>query len=172
MGRSTLGPHLKSDSAGVVVSAHKLDDPASALVFVAGDRVIDIVLKDLLKQLLPALFGHGDVAHAARSSCPLTANEQRRFHPREAITFELPGSLTQRMVDCPERNRMSQEISKAVRDEIRARKQATADPVQSMASLRKARQNLRRLRAEYRVHVTEHGCLPGDGAQRAADASG
>ena len=76
------------------------------------------------------------------------------------------------MVDCPERSRISLEITKAIRVEIGAHKRASADPVQGMSSLRVARENLRRLRAEYRAHVAEHGCLPEGGAKLAADAAG
>ena len=76
------------------------------------------------------------------------------------------------MVDCPERSRISLEISRAIRAEIGARKRASADPVQGMSTLRTARENLRRLRVEYRAHLAEHGCLPEGGAKLAADAAG
>jgi hypothetical protein len=75
------------------------------------------------------------------------------------------------MVDCSERQRLSLAISRAVRDEITARRKATADPAQELQLLLAAREKLRKLREEYRVHVAEHGCLPSGGASSAASSA-
>ena len=75
------------------------------------------------------------------------------------------------MVDCPERSRISRDIAMAVREEAHMRRQLEGDRLEQFHRFRSAREKLKRLREEYRVHITEHGCLPAEGSRMAADAS-
>jgi hypothetical protein len=74
------------------------------------------------------------------------------------------------MVDCPERNRISRDIANAIRDESRLRRHVSGDRFEQFQKLRMARERVKRLREEYREHVTQHGCLPSGDTRLAADA--